>query len=102
MSNTGSEKLAYASRDTNGDSHVCTECDWRFLTNRGLNQHPRLCYLKEKITDVQTPYERTEGEANDQTSDDSNIEIQDISTQSLRYKWGNYQGYLSLAYEKIV
>ena len=53
-----------------------------------------MCYLKNKITDVQTPYERMEDEANDQTSDDSNIEIQDISTQSLRFKWGNYQDYL--------
>ena len=48
-----------------------------------------------------------EDEANDQTSDDSNIEIQDISTQSLRYKWGYYQDYLfernlSLAYKKVV
>ena len=102
MSNTGSERLANASADANGDSHVCAECDRRFLTNRGLNQHPGSCYLKKKITDVQTPYERKEDEANDQTSDDSNIEIQDISTQSRRYKWGNYQGYLSLAYEKIV
>ena len=102
MSNTGSERLANASADANGDSHVCAECDRRFLTNRGLNQHPRSCYLKKKITDVQAPYERNEDEANDQTSDDSNIEIQDISTQSLRYKWGSYEGYLSLAYEKIV
>ena len=66
-----------------------------------------MCYLKNKITDVQTPYERMEEEANDQTSDDSNIEIQDISTQSLRYKWGYYQDYLfernlSPAYEKVV
>ena len=65
-----------------------------FLYKQRLNQHLRLCYLKNKITDVQTPYERMEDEANDQTSDDSNIEIQDISTQSLRFKWGNYQDYL--------
>ena len=87
MSNTGSDRLANASTDANGDSHVC--------------------YLKNKITDVQTPYERKEDKANDQTSDDSNIEIQDISTQSLRYKWGYYQDNLlernlSLTYEKIV
>ena len=49
--------------------------------------------MKNKITNVQTQYKRKEDEANDQTSDDSNIEIQDISTQSLRYKWGNYQDY---------
>ena len=110
MSNTGSDRLANASTDANGDSHVCAECDRSFRTNRGLNQHLkhlRSCYLKNKITDVQTPYERKEDEANDQTSDDSNIEIQDISTPSLQYKWGNYQDYLfernlSLAYEKIV
>ena len=66
-----------------------------------------MCYLKNKSTDVQTPYERKEDEANNQKSDDSNIEIQNISTPSLRYKWDNYQDYLSernvsLAYEKIV
>ena len=86
MSNTGSNRLVKASTDANGNSHVCAECDWHFHTNRGLNQHLRSCYLKNKITDVQTPYERKEDEANDQTSDDSNIEIQDISTSSLRYK----------------
>ena len=107
MSNTGSDKLANASTDANGDSHVCAECDRRFRTNRGLNQHLRLCYLKNKITDVQTPYERKEDKANDQTSGDSNIGIHDILTPSLQYKWGNYQDYLfernlSLAYEKIV
>ena len=76
MSNTGSDRLANASTDANGDSHVCAECNRRFRTNRGLNQHLRSCYLKNKITDVQTPYERKEDEANDQTSDDSHIEIQ--------------------------
>ena len=78
MSNTGSDRLANASTDANGDSHVCAECDRRFRTNRGLNQHLRSRYLKNKITDVQTPYERKEDKANDQTSDDSNIEIQDM------------------------
>ena len=110
ISNTGSDRLANASTDANGDSHVYAECDRSFRTNRGLNQHLkhlRSCYLKNKITDVQPPYERKEDEANDQISDDSNIEIWDISTQSLRYKWGTYQDYLfernlSLAYEKIV
>ena len=89
MSNTGSDRLANASTDANGDSHVCAECDRSFRTNRGLNQHLkhlRSCYLKNKITDVQTPYERKEDEANDQTSDDSNIEVHDISTPSLRYE----------------
>ena len=56
----------------------------------GLNQHLRLCYLKNKITNVQIPYERNKDNANDQTPDDSNIEISDISTPSLRYKWDNY------------
>ena len=37
---------------------------------------------ENKITDVQAPYERKEDEANDQTSGDSSIEIQDISTLS--------------------
>ena len=87
MSNTGSDRLANASTDANGDSHICAECNRRFRTNRDLNQHRRLCYLKNKITHVQTPYERNEGDANDQTSDDLNIEIPDISTPSLRYKW---------------
>ena len=41
--------------------------------------------------DVQTPYERKEDEKNDLVSDNSNIEIPDISTPSLRYKWGNYK-----------
>ena len=75
--------------------------------NIGLNQHLTPCYLKNKFTAFQTPHERKEDEANNQTSDDSKIEIQDISTPSLRYKWGNYQNYLFernlyLAYEKIV
>ena len=107
MSNTGSDSLANTSTDANRDSHVRVKCDRRF------NQHLRSCYLKNKIIDVQTPsernqtpYERNKDEANNQTSDDSNIEIPDISTLSLRYKWGNYQDYLfernlSLAYEKI-
>ena len=34
MSNTGSDRLANASTDANGDSHVCAECDRRFRTNR--------------------------------------------------------------------
>ena len=83
MSNTGSDRLANASADGNGDSHVCAECDRLFRTNRVLNQHLRSCYLKNKTTDVQTPYERNEDKSNDQTTDDSNIEIQDISTPSL-------------------
>ena len=75
MSNTGSDRLANASTDANGDSYVCAECDRRFPTNRGLNQHLRSCCLKNKITDVQTPYETKEDEANDKTYDDSNAEI---------------------------
>ena len=107
MSNTGSDRLANASTDANGDSYVCAECDRRFRTNRGLNQHLRSGYLKNKITDVQAPYERKEDEANDQTSGDSNINIHDILTRSLHYKWSSYQDYLfernlSLACEKIV
>ena len=107
MSNTGSDRSANASTDANGGSHVCAECNQRFRTNRGLNQHFRSCYLKNKINDVQKPYEKKKDGANDQTSDDSNIEIQDIPAQSLRYKWGNHQDYLfernlSLTYEKIV
>ena len=86
MSNTGSDRLANASTDANGDSHVRAEYYQPFRTNRGLNQHLRSCYRKKKTTDVQTPYERKEDEANDQTSDDSNIEVHDISTPSLRYK----------------
>ena len=62
MSNTGSDRLANAG------------------TNRGLNQHLRSCYLKNKITDIQILYERKKGEGNDQTSDDSNKEIPDTST----------------------
>ena len=58
----------------------------RFCTNRDLNQHLRSCYLKSKITDVQTPYERKEDEANDKTSDDSNNAIPDVSTPSHRCK----------------
>ena len=54
--------------------------------NIGLNQHLTPCYLKNKFTAFQTPHERKEDEANNQTSDDSKIEIQDISTPSLRYK----------------
>ena len=107
MSNTGSNRLANASTDVNGDSPLCVEYDRRFRTIRGFNQHYRSCYLKNRITDVQTPYERKEDEADDETSDDSNIGMQDISNPSLRYKWANYQDYLfernlSLAYEKIV
>ena len=94
MSNTGSDRLVNTSTDANGDSHVCAKCDRCFRTNRGLNQHLRSCYLKNKITDVQTPYERKEDKANDQTSGDSNIGIHDILTPSLQYKWGNYQDYL--------
>ena len=86
MSNTGSDRLANASTDANGDSHVCAECDRRFRTNRGLNQHLRSGYLKNKITDVQAPYERKEDEANDKTSDDSNNAIPDVSTPSHRCK----------------
>ena len=41
--------------------------------------------------DVQTPYERKEDEKNDLVSDNSNIEIPDISTPSLWYKWANYK-----------
>ena len=96
MSNTGSDRLVNTSTDANGDSHVCAKCDRCFCMNRGLNQHLRSCYLKNKITDVQTPYERKEDKANDQTY---------ISTLSLRYKWGIYKDYLfernqSLTYEK--
>ena len=95
MSNTGSDRLANTSTDPNGDSHVCAEYGRRFQrSNRGLNQHLRSCYLKNKITDVQAPYERKEDKANDQTSGDSNSGIHDILTLSLQYKWGNYQDYL--------
>ena len=70
MSNTGFDRLVNASTDVKGDSHVCTECDRCFRTNRGLNQHLRSCYLKKKIADAQTPYEKNEDDTNDQTSDD--------------------------------
>ena len=69
------------------------DCDRRFRTNRGMNRHLRSCYLKNKITDVQAPYKRNEDEANDQPLDDSNIDIPDISTPSMLYKWGSYQDY---------
>ena len=96
MSNTGSDRLTNASTDANRDSHICAKCGQRFCINRGLTQHLRSCYLNNKITDVQTPYEKNEDKANNQLSDDSNIEIPDISTPSLRYKCYNYQDYLSL------
>ena len=73
MSNTGSNRLVNASTDVNGDSPLCVEYDRRFRTIRGFNQHYRSCYLKNRITDVQTPYERKEDDANDETSDDSII-----------------------------
>ena len=91
MSKTGSERLANAKTDANGDSHICADCERRFLKKRGLNQHLRSCYLKNKITEVQTSYEKNEDDANDQTSDDSNNEIPDISTPSLRHKLDSYQ-----------
>ena len=89
MSNTRSDRFANSSTDANGDFHICVECDRHFCTNRGHNQHLRLCYLKNKIIDVQTPYERNEDDATDQTPDDSNTEIPDNSTYDilLRYKW---------------
>ena len=77
-----------------------------FRYKQSLNQHLKSCYLKKKITDVQTPYERKKDEAR------SNIwwlKYWDSGyfNPSLRYKWGNYQNFLferklSLAYEKIV
>ena len=90
MTNTESDRLANASTDANGEFHICGECDRRRKTKSLMFKH----HMKEK-----------EDEANDQTSDDSNIEIPDISTPSLRYKWSSYQDYLfernlSLAYEK--
>ena len=39
-------------------SHICTKRNQSFRTNRGLNQHLRSCYLKNKITDVQIAYEK--------------------------------------------
>ena len=50
---------------------------------------------------VQTPNERKEDEKNDLVSDNSNIEIPDISTPSLRYKWGNYK-VICFSHGKIV
>ena len=91
MSNTGSERLENAKTDANGDSDICADCDRRFLEKRGLNQHLRSCYLKNKITEIQTSYEKNKDDANAQTSDDSNNEIPDISTPSLRHKLGSYQ-----------
>ena len=55
MSNTGPDRLANASADANGDSHICADCDRRFRTSKRLNQHFRFCYLKNKISDAQTP-----------------------------------------------
>ena len=95
MSNTGPERLANASTDANGVSYICAKCDRHFLTNGGLNQQLRACYLKNKISDVQTLYKTKKDEANDQKTDDSNIEIPEISTSLLQYKWDNYQDYLS-------
>ena len=34
--------------------YACANWDQRFRTNRGLNQHLRSCYLKNKISNVQT------------------------------------------------
>ena len=104
----GSNRLANPSTAANGESHIYIKCDWRFSTKKkSLNQHISSCHLKNKLTDVETPYKRNEDDASNQTSDDSNIEFSDISIPSLQYKWGSYQDYLiernlSLSYEKIV
>ena len=94
MSNTGSDRLVNTSKmQMEILMYVPNVTDVSARTEV-FNQHLRSCYLKNKITDVQTPYERKEDKANDQTY---------ISTLSLRYKWGNYKDYLfernlSLAY----
>ena len=53
---------------------------------RDLNQRLISCYLNNKITDVQALYERNKDDEKDQTPEDSNIEIPDISTPSLPYR----------------
>ena len=83
LAGTDVQDITNTSTDSNGHSHICVQCGRRFRTKRGLNQHLRSCYLKNKITDVQTPYERNEDDAKDQTSDDSNTEIADISNPPL-------------------
>ena len=71
MSNTGSHRLVNASTDASGDSHIRTDSDRSFRTNRALNnKYLRSYYLKNRITDVQTPYEWREDDANDQISED--------------------------------
>ena len=86
MSNTRFDRLASTSTDANGDFDICADCHRRVRTNRDLNQRLISCYLKNKITDVQAPYERNKDDENDQTPEDSNIEIPDISTPSLPYR----------------
>ena len=103
MSSTGSSRLANASTDANGNSHISAECDRCFCTNRGLNQHVRSGYLKKKSL----MFKHHMKEIKTMQKIKHLIEIPDISTPSLRYKWGNYQEYLferdlSLAYKKIV
>ena len=83
LAGTDVQDITNTSTDSNGHSHICVQCGRRFRTKRGLNQHLRSCYLKNKITDVQAPYERNEDDAKDQTSDDSNTEIADISNPPL-------------------
>lgn len=56
MSNAGSERLTNASRDANGDSSICASVADLSHMNRGSTQHLRSYYLKNNITDVQTPY----------------------------------------------
>ena len=79
MSNTESDRLANANTNANGDSHIRADC---FSTNRGLNQHLRLCYLKKKTANAPPPYKRNKSDVNDQTPEDSNTGISDISTPS--------------------
>ena len=70
-SNNGNDRLTNASTDENGDSHICTDCDRPFRTNRAHNnKYLRSCSLKNRIIDVQIPYERREDDANDQIPED--------------------------------
>ena len=80
MSNAGSDRLANASTDANGDSHVYADSDRRFRKNRGLNTLGNVIWRKKSLMFKHYLYESNKVDANDETPEDSNIEIPNVST----------------------
>ena len=96
--------MSSASENTTEKSHICSNCDRSFHSNRGLKQHQRFCQSRNNTP---TDRESTETIEDSQFFTKTSISADELSTQSAKYTWGKDKDYkfeknLSHVYETVV